>query len=154
MFGSASWGAARQPGGPFDFDVWNEPNGQVKLECLAHTACPYDANLTFSRFVDMYDRAFHVLRARTPSGRVLAPSLADGGPGNHGFYPSVLPWLQAFLTHAHSAGTLPDVLTWHVSAVGANASELAEHHAALKAWAAKVGIKTVSLLSTPWLTSG
>jgi hypothetical protein len=28
------------------FDIWNEPNGQMKVECLANDKCTFDANLT------------------------------------------------------------------------------------------------------------
>lgn len=50
--------------------------------------------------------------------------------------------LQGFLRHAHGAGTLPDVLTWHVSepAIDANATKLEDDHATLRQWAAAEGI--------------
>ena len=53
---------------------------------------------------------------------------------------TIFPWLKAFLAHANAHGTLPDVLSWHVTMVGANASELEGQHAALKAWAKSEGI--------------
>ena len=110
------------------------------MQCLAHDTCSYDANLTQAAFFRIYDRAVHTLRQAAPRAKVVAPSIADGGPGLFGFERSVFPWLQAFLLHAHAHGTLPDVLSWHVSTVGANASELEGHHAALKAWAQAQGI--------------
>ena len=122
------------------FDVWNEPNGKDKVECLSTTKCPYDANLTQHAFFSLYDRAHAVLRRAAPSAKVVAPSIADGGPGVFGFEGSVFPWLQQFLLHTHAAGTLPDVLTWHVSMVGSNASMLEGQHAQLKAWAAEQAI--------------
>jgi hypothetical protein len=41
-------------------------------------------------------------RKVAPSALVVAPSIADGGPGLFGFEKSVLPWLQAFLLHTHA----------------------------------------------------
>ena len=72
-------------------------------------------------------------------GKVVAPSIADGGPGIDG-WSSVFPWLQRFLIHCRAAGTMPDVLTWHVSKVGHNATELLDQHAALAAWAVEAGV--------------
>ena len=91
------------------FDVWNEPNSLLRRDCLANPKCPFDANMTAEVFFRLHDAAFHTLRRELPDARVVAPSIADGGPGIAGFS-SVLPWLKAFLTHAHAAGTLPDVL--------------------------------------------
>ena len=51
----------------------------------------------------------------------------------HG-WASVFPWLQdrfLLLLHTHAAGTPPDVLTWHVTMVAANATLLIEHPAEL-----------------------
>jgi len=140
---SAAAGALRAGISAPYFDVWNEPNGLDKVECMAeqnlHT-CTYDANLTQQAFFRLYDRAHMTLRKVAPQAKVVAPSIADGGPGNFGFARTIFPWLKTFLTHAHAQSTLPDVLSWHVSMVGANASELEGHHAALKAWAAAQGI--------------
>eukprot|EP00040_Diaphanoeca_grandis_P013218 m.66885 g.66885 ORF g.66885 m.66885 type:complete len:534 (+) comp23740_c0_seq2:83-1684(+) len=121
------------------FDVWNEPNGQSKVECLGDSKCTFDANLTQQAFFEIYDTAYHVVKLQLPTARVVAPSLADGGPGINGFQ-DVLLYLQAFLRHTHQQGTLPDVLTWHVSDVGANASMLEDNHNQLKAWALSEGI--------------
>ena len=91
-------------------------------------------------FFRLYDVAYRAIKAVLPRARVMAPSLADGGPGLYGFQESVFPYLQAFLKHAATAGTLPDVVTWHVSMLGANASLLAEDHATLHDWASTQGI--------------
>tara|TARA_B110000208_G_scaffold191207_1_gene257342 strand:- start:192 stop:3446 length:3255 start_codon:yes stop_codon:yes gene_type:complete len=119
------------------FDVWNEPNAQAKVQCSTSLKCVYDANLTAAAFYALYDRAHAAIRSALPSARILAPSIADGGPGIHG-WSSVFPWLRAFLLHARAADTLPDVLTWHVSMIGANGSLLVDHHAELHAWAASL----------------
>ena len=47
---------------------------------------------------------------------VFGPSIADGGPGIHG-WPDVFAYLKAFLAHTASANTVPDVVTWHVTFV-------------------------------------
>jgi hypothetical protein len=80
-----------------------------------------------------------LIRTQQPTAKIVAPSIADGGPGING-WSDVLPWLQAFLLHGHASNTLPDVLSWHVTDVGANTSLLAEQHRTLKAWAATQNI--------------
>jgi hypothetical protein len=88
--------------------------------------CPYDANLTQTTFFSIYDHAIRVVRQAQPRAKIVAPSIADGGPGING-WSDVLPWLQAFLLHANASGTLPDVLCWHVSNIGSNGSMLVSH---------------------------
>eukprot|EP01047_Picozoa_sp_COSAG01_P027624 COSAG01_NODE_1829_length_9125_cov_11.706182_3_plen_554_part_00 len=125
------------------FDVWNEPNAQHKVQCMGNFTppCVFDANLTQMAFFAIWDEAHRTLRATMPSAKVVGPSLADGGPGIFGFERSVFPWLQAFLRHTAAAGTLPDVLTWHVSTLHQNSSLLYRHHALLRQWGAGAGIK-------------
>jgi hypothetical protein len=77
--------------------------------------CTYDANLTQNAFFAIYDRAQQTVKKISTDAMVVAPSIADGGPGNFGFTKTIFPWLQAFLKHAHAHNTLPDVLSWHVS---------------------------------------
>ena len=96
---------------------------------------------TQGTFFSIWDQAHRTLRAILPSARVVGPSLADGGPGLFGFEASVFPWLQAFLRHTAAQGTLPDVLTWHVSTLKQNASLLIRHHQLLKGWAEGAQIK-------------
>lgn len=75
------------------FDVWNEPNSELRTGCLAHDRCPWDSNLTTAAFYRIHDAAHRTLRRELPTARLVAPSLGDGGPGIDGFR-SVLPWLQ------------------------------------------------------------
>eukprot|EP00054_Salpingoeca_dolichothecata_P020891 m.132999 g.132999 ORF g.132999 m.132999 type:complete len:363 (-) comp23793_c0_seq1:37-1125(-) len=121
------------------FDVWNEPNAYEKVHCLATNQCTFDANLTQDAFFKLYDVAFKTAKSILPNSRIIAPSIADGGPEIFGFVDSVFPWLQQFLLHTFNANTLPDVLTWHVSGIH-NASLLAEHHQMLREWATAQGI--------------
>ena len=104
------------------------------------TTCTYDANLTEAAFYALWDVAYKTMKAVLPHSRLIGPSIADGGPGNFGFQKTVFPFLQRFLKHAHVAGTLPDVLTWHVTMIRSNGTLLVDHHAALAAWAANTSI--------------
>lgn len=117
------------------FDIWNEPNGMRNVGCTGDPGCVYDGNLTQQASHALYDVAHRTLRDTLPEGRIVAPSLAGGGPGIAG-WSSVFLWLRRFLAHAHGAGTLPDVLTWHTG----NWSGLEAQHGELAAWAAGAGI--------------
>jgi hypothetical protein len=122
------------------FDIWNEPNAQRNVQCMIeNSTCPFDSNLTQSSFFNIYDKAHQVLRLVAPNAKIVAPSLADGGPGQNGFA-TVFPWLQSFLLHAHHSNTLPDVLSWHVSMIESNTSLLETQHILLKEWAKEHGI--------------
>eukprot|EP00039_Didymoeca_costata_P011955 m.170605 g.170605 ORF g.170605 m.170605 type:complete len:528 (+) comp15340_c0_seq13:316-1899(+) len=126
------------------FDVWNEPNGQMKVQCMLpenEHICYFDANLTMDRFLALYDKAYSTIKGILPDARVIAPSIADGGPGLNGFNTSVFPWLQQFLRHTTAQNNTPDVLTWHVSVIGNNASLLEDNHRQLRAWASLEGVK-------------
>jgi hypothetical protein len=116
------------------FDVWNEPNGDDKLNCMATDKCPFDANMTVIRFFALWDVAYKTVKSILPDARLIGPSLADGGPGIFGWTTSVFPWVQEFLQHTHAAGTMPDVLSWHVTMVAANATLLIDHHTELAEW--------------------
>ena len=61
---------------------------------------------------EIYERL--LVATVAPQALVVAPSIADGGPGNYGFTRTIFPWLQRFLKHTHAQNTLPDVLSWHV----------------------------------------
>jgi hypothetical protein len=91
---SAALQAKRQGLNDVSFDVWNEPNGQAKVECMTTDKCVYDANLTQTRFFALWDTAHAAVRQVLPTARMVGPSLADGGPGQFGFTRTVLPWLQ------------------------------------------------------------
>ena len=116
----------------------------MNVECLGNPRCVFDANLTQPAFFALWDVAHRTTKAILPGARLIGPSIADGGPGLFG-WPSVFPWLQRFLLHTHAAGTAPDVLSWHVTMVAANATILIEHHAELTAWCLGQGIPTPAI---------
>ena len=106
---------AADPPNIYAYEIWNEPNWTWSDE-----APP---------FLEVWTTTSRLIRTLDPSRRTLGPSIER--------WDAV--WMEEFLRHAKTTGTLPDVTSWHVLDPG-SADDIAQQMREYRALEESLGI--------------
>ena len=95
-FIDATVGALQSSGLKFAYDIYNEPD--ISLF--------WPRGVDTTQYFQMWDAAFKEIRRIAPNAQIVGPDFAYTPQRNQGEW-------QSFLSHAKSAGTVPDMITNH-----------------------------------------